>query len=624
MNLTQEQSAAVLHSGTPALVVAGAGSGKTRTLTAKIAHLIETGLRPERILAITFTNKAADEMKSRLVRMTGLPMHRFPWVRTYHSACLQILKKHYRLLGFSAIPQIYQPHQQEKLVKEILIKRNFDKKHTRPVLYQISLAKNSADPDAYFRVNPTWAFIIDLADIYAQYEDALKLRSAVDFDNILLLTRDLLRDHEEVAAEYKSYFSFVLVDEYQDTNNLQEELTSLMATEGNLFCVGDDWQAIYSFRGSNVRHFLEFESKYPGSRLFRLEENFRSADEIVQVANRIIKQNESRVDKSCYSRKRGGIVELHNFYNEEEEARWVAAKISRLHRSGTPYDHLAVLYRTKFCSLAFEQTFRAYQIPYQMMGGKGFFERKEILDLLSYLAVAQFEKDDVSLERIINIPKRGIGPGTLKKIAGLRLEGMSLLDAVRRSLQKKILSAKLYEKLKDFIDLLDEIKTLPPDRAIQQVILRTGYMEHLENYAKGNRRDIVTRQENIDQLIYSASKCKTLIDFLEEAALIKEDKEDEEPDDGSGVKLSTIHASKGLEYHAVFVIGCEEQLFPHWKSMDSAADLEEERRLMYVSMTRAERFLYISSAHYRRGQYNPPSRFLSEIQTHLQDDRCDL
>jgi DNA helicase-2/ATP-dependent DNA helicase PcrA len=619
MNLTQQQSAAVLHRGSPALVVAGAGSGKTRTLTAKIAHLIGTGLRPEHILAITFTNKAADEMKSRLVRMTELPLHRFPWVRTYHSACLQILKKHYHLLGFQSTPQIYQPHQQEKLVKEILIQYNFDKKHTRPVLYQISLAKNSADPQTYFRVNPTWAYTIDLAEIYERYEATLKQRSAVDFDNILLLTRDLLRDHGEVAAEYRDHFSFVLVDEYQDTNNLQEELTGLLANEDNLFCVGDDWQAIYSFRGSNVRHFLDFESKYPGARLFRLEENFRSADEIVQVANRIIQQNENRVEKSCFSRKRGGIVELHNFYNEEEEARWVAAKISRLHQSGIPFDHLAVLYRTKFCSLAFEQTFRACQIPYQMMGGKGFFERKEILDLLSYLAVAQFEKDDVSLERIINTPKRGVGPGTLKKIAGRRLEGMSLLDALRLSLREKIFSAKLYDRLRDFIDLIDEIKTLSPDQALRKVILRTGYMEYLENYANGNRRDIITRQENIDQLIYSASKRATLIDFLEEAALIREDKEDEDNADASGVKLSTIHASKGLEYHAVFVIGCEEQLFPHWKSMDSAADLEEERRLMYVSMTRAERSLFISSAQCRRGQYNAPSRFLSEIQSHLQD-----
>ena len=451
MDLTKQQNDAVRHMGSPALVVAGAGSGKTRTLTAKISYLIRNGIDPERILAITFTNKAADEMKNRLTRITGLPLYRFPWVRTYHSACLQILKKHHTLLGFTAIPQIYQPHQQEKIIKEILIQRNFDKKHTRPVLYQISLAKNSADPQAYFRIHPTCAYIIDLAEIYELYEGALKQRSAVDFDNILLLTRDLLRDHQHVRDAYREHFSFVLVDEYQDTNDLQEELTGLLTSNGNLFCVGDDWQAIYSFRGSNVNHFLAFEKNYPGARLFRLEQNFRSADEIVQVANQVIQQNESRVDKTCFSDKKGGVVELHNFYNEEDEARWVASKVRLLHQAGTPYDQLAVLYRTKFCSLSFEQTFRALNIPYQMMGGKGFFERKEIMDIVGYLAVAQFEKDDVSLERIINIPKRGVGPGTLKKVAALRQDGMSLMDAVRLAVASKVLSPKLYNAIKDFV-----------------------------------------------------------------------------------------------------------------------------------------------------------------------------
>jgi len=616
MDLTHQQNEAVMHMGTPALVVAGAGSGKTRTLTAKISHLIDKGFDPQRILAITFTNKAADEMKGRLVRITGLPLHRFPWVRTYHSACLQILKQHYRLLGFADRPQIYQPYQQEKIVKEILIQRNYDKKHTRPVLYQISLAKNSADPDTYFRYHPTCAYSIDLAEIYELYENVLLQRSAVDFDNILLLTRNLLRDHQSVREKYRALFAFVLVDEYQDTNNLQEELTGLLAANGNLFCVGDDWQAIYSFRGSNINHFLAFEKNYPGAKLFRLEQNFRSADEIVQIANQVIAQNQNRVDKKCFSDKQGGVVELHNFFNEEEEAHWVASKISVLHQSGISYDQLAVLYRTKFCSLSFEQTFRAWNIPYQMMGGKGFFERKEIMDLVGYLSVAQFEKDDVSLERIINIPKRGVGPGTLKKIAALRQEQMSLMDAVRQVVHQKILSTKLYNAIKGFVDLIDDLKTLSPDRALEEVIARTSYIDYLEEYAKGNQRDITTRQENIDQLIYSASKKETLLDFLEEATLVKEDKEEDE--ESHGVKLSTIHASKGLEYRAVFVIGCEEQLFPHWRSMDSPAELEEERRLMYVSMTRAESYLYLSSADYRRGQYNPPSRFLTEIEDNIQ------
>ncbi|KJS30813.1 MAG: DNA helicase UvrD [Desulfatitalea sp. BRH_c12] len=618
MDLTKQQNEAVRHMGSPALVIAGAGSGKTRTLTAKISYLIDKGFDPERILAITFTNKAADEMKSRLVRITGLARTRFPWVRTYHSACLQILKAHYALLGFSATPQIYQPHQQEKIVKEILIQHNFDKKHTRPVLYQISLAKNSADPYGYFRLNPTCAFLIDMAEIYTRYETILKERTAVDFDNILLLTRDLLRDQKAVREAYKERFAFVLVDEYQDTNDLQEQLTGLLTANGNLFCVGDDWQAIYSFRGSNVNHFLAFEKSYPGAKLFRLEQNFRSVDEIVQVANRVIAQNETRMDKTCFSNKKGGVVELHSFPNEGDEARWVASKVGVLHRSGIPYDKLAVLYRTKFCSLSFEQTFRAAHIPYKMMGGKGFFERKEIMDLVSYLSLAQFEKDDVSLERVINTPKRGVGPGTLKKFAALRMDGMSLLDALRLAISNKILSAKLYDGLKAFVTLIDDIKCMTPDQAIRETIVRTRYMEHLQEYAKGDSRDITARQENIDQLIYSASQKATLQDFLEEATLFREDKEEEPEEDTGGVRLSTIHASKGLEYHTVFVIGCEEKLFPHWKSMDYTADMEEERRLMYVSMTRAERCLYLSSVSFRRGQYNPPSRFLGEIEGYLQ------
>lgn len=619
MDLTHQQNDAVMHMGTPALVVAGAGSGKTRTLTAKIAHLIEKGIAPEQILAITFTNKAADEMKGRLVRITGLSEKRFPWVRTYHSACLQILKRHHALMGFTSTPQIYQPHQQEKIIKEILIRGNYDKKHTRPVLFQISLAKNSADPQAYFQYSPKYAYVIDMAEVYNLYEVALKQRSAVDFDNILLLTRDLLRDHKEIRETYRNQFSYVLVDEYQDTNNLQEELTGLLTANGNLFCVGDDWQAIYSFRGSNINHFLAFEKNYPGAKLFRLEQNFRSADEIVQMANLVIQNNKNRVDKKCFSDKQGGVVELHNFYNEEDEARWVASKIRVLRQSGISYDQLAVLYRTKFCSLSFEQTFRAAGIPYQMMGGKGFFDRKEILDLVSYLAVAQFEKDDVSLERIINIPKRGVGPGTLKKIIAIRQEGMGLFDAVRRAVHEKILSNKLYNALKSFVELIDAIKSLAPAEALTQVISQTRYMDYLESYAKGNQRDLTTRQENIEQLVYSASKKSTLEGFLEEAALIKDDKEDDEDDNGHGVKLSTIHASKGLEYFAVFVVGCEEQLFPHWKSMESSEDMEEERRLMYVSMTRAESYLYLSSANFRRGQYNPPSRFLTEIEEYLPD-----
>lgn len=617
LHLTPQQQAAVRHTGSPALVVAGAGSGKTRTLTAKIAHLIQNGCAPEQILAITFTNKAAGEMKNRLVHMTGIPLHRFAWVRTYHSACLRILKTHHHLAGFPVPPQIYQPHHQEKLIKEILLRHNFDKKHAASVLYQISLAKNSGNPEGYLKSRPRYAYIIDLAEILSEYEAALRARTAVDFDNILLLTRDLLRNNPSVRDLYRRQFSYVLVDEYQDSNNLQEDLTGLLCANGNLFCVGDDWQAIYSFRGSNINHFLSFNDNYPGAKIFRLEQNFRSTDEIVQIANQVIRKNENRVDKRCFSEKKGGTVELHEFYNEGEEADWVASKISLLKKAGLPYDRMAVLYRTKFCSLSFEQLFRARDIPYQMLGGKGFFERKEIMDLVAYLAAAQFEKDDVSFERVLGTPKRGIGPAAIAKIGALRQESMGLQAATRLAVASKLMPAKQYAAAKEVITLLDTVRPMPPDQALRTVIARIDYMAHLETYAKGNPQDLIARRENIDQLLYSASKKENLADFLEEVSLVREDKEEEEDQSNGGIKLSTIHAAKGLEYQAVFVIGCEEQLFPHWKSVNSENELEEERRLMYVSMTRAATHLYLTSASSRRGQFNPRSRFLDEIEAGL-------
>lgn len=614
MQLSEQQQRAVAYMGTPTLVVAGAGSGKTMTLTAKIDHLIRSGFEPERILAITFTNKAAEEMKSRLVTLTGLPVFKFPWVRTFHSACFRILKAHCGLLGYQPALQILAEYQQLKTFKEIVIGRlNQDKKHVPAVRAHISNAKNSGNPAAYFdhkkRVGQ-----IRLMDAYRLYEETLKSMNAVDFDNILLLTRDLLRDHSEVREHYQDQFQYILCDEYQDTNNLQEELTRLLLKNGNLFCVGDDWQAIYSFRGSNVDHFLSFSRTYPGAKVFRLEQNFRSTDEIVQIANDLIGYNDHKMDKSCFSEKRGGVVELHDFFDEREEANWVARKIQVLKRGGIPYDHMAVLYRTKFCSLAFEQMFRARGIPYRLLGGKGFFDRKEILDLNCYITSAAFPRDDVAFERILNTPKRGIGPGTVKKLAAMKAGGMSLQDAARQAVAEKLLTPKLYQSLSGVLDLLDDIREMKPDAAIREVIERLQYLDYLKAYVNGNSMDFTSREENIQQLIYSASQKDTLMDYLEEAALVKEDKQDEEEEAlSSGVNLSTIHAAKGLEYGVVFVVGCEEQLFPHWKSLEESAGIEEERRLMYVSVTRAERQLYLSSATYRKGQYNARSRFLDEI-----------
>ena len=616
MQLSAQQKNAVEHMGTPALVIAGAGSGKTRTLTAKISHLISNGYKPERILAITFTNKAADEMKDRLTKSTGMPLSCFPWVRTFHSACFKILKKHCHRLGYNYPIQIFATYQQQKTIKKVLVEKlNYDKKYVPAVLSHISNAKNSGDPMAYFDKKP-FVSHIRLVDAFNLYEDELKLKNAVDFDNILFFTRNLLRDNEDIREHYRELFEYILCDEYQDTNNLQEELTTLLVRDGRLFCVGDDWQAIYSFRGSNVDHFLSFLDKHNGARVFRLEQNYRSADEIVQVANNLIGYNEHKTDKTCFSEKKGGLVELNDFSDETEEAAWVVNKIKVLHKKNFSYNSIAVLYRTKFCSLSFEKALRASGIPYRMLGGKGFFDRKEVLDINCYLTAAVFEKDDAAFERIINTPRRGIGPGALNKISQLKTENMSLQDAARKAAAENILAPKIHNSVSMVIRLLDEIKIMKPDDAIKNVLSGVKYMEYLKHYVESNSMDYTSRKENIEQLIYSASQKETIVEYLEEASLVKEDKKDEE-DQGYGVSLSTIHASKGLEYQVVFVVGCEEKLFPHWRSTDTDTGLQEERRLMYVAVTRSERFVFLSSANYRKGQYNIPSRFLGEIEGFL-------
>ncbi|MFP4039354.1 MAG: ATP-dependent helicase [Desulfosudaceae bacterium] len=616
MKLTQAQQEAVAHQGGPALVTAGAGSGKTRTLTAKIAHLIDQGCRPEQILAITFTNKAADEMKSRLVTLTGLSEDRFPWVRTYHSACFRVLSIYGYLLGYETPLQIYDTYHQRETLKAVLRDMNLDKKILPAVMAEISRAKNSGDPVAYFDAKPYVSYA-RMADLFPLYENALKQKNAVDFDNILLLVRDILRRYEDVRRKYQERFDFILVDEYQDTNNIQEELTGLLCRGDNLFCVGDDWQAIYSFRGSNINHFLSFDRRYANARVFRLEQNFRSADEIVRLANYLIDYNDGKMEKECFSDRQGGVVEIHEFDDEVDEAGWVADKIHALHDAGVPYQSMAVLYRTKFTSLFFEHRLREAGIPYQLLGDRGFFDRKEILDINSYILAAVFDKDDTAFERIINTPRRGIGPKTLANITKLRSDGMSVQDAARRAVAEKLLSDRIYKGLKELLALLDDIRSLAPERAIEEVLSRTSYLDYIKQYADANSMDYTAKMENIEQLIYAASRKETLVEYLEEAALIREDKENEEEEGAGGVNLTTIHSAKGLEFHVVFVAGCEENLFPHWKSLERPDDLQEERRLMYVAMTRAEQYLFFTCTDFRKGQFNRRSRFLFEIEREL-------
>jgi DNA helicase-2/ATP-dependent DNA helicase PcrA len=616
MELAVPQQNAVHHTGSPALVVAGAGSGKTRTLTAKFSHLVNNGHDPKRILAITFTNKAAQEMKSRLIEMTGLGFQAFQWVRTYHSACLMILKRHCEAAGYSSPLLVFSVYQQQKLIKELCVKNNIEKKHANKILSMISRAKNFGNPKKYFDLKPGF-FAVKIQDLFDQYEERLKEMNSVDFDNILLKTRDLLRNNKSIREYYQNYFSYILVDEYQDTNNLQEDLTTLLLGENkNLFCVGDDWQAVYGFRGSNVNHFLDFPQKYKNSKIFRLEENYRSADEIVQAANDLIDYNPDKMDKKCFSNKKGGVIEIYDFMSDTHEADWVAKRIMGLNRhgQGISLDKIAVVYRTKFCSLAFEKIFRSYRIPYHLRGSQGFFERAEVLDINSYLSASFFPNDDVSFERIVNTPKRGIGPAMIKKIAALRTEGTSLQDAARIMIKDRVLSKKIHENLSRVLQIIDAIRELTPARAMEVVMEETDYFEYLKKKTK-TKNEYISKKENIEQLIYNARASDNLLEYLEEAALIREDKEDEDDRDSSGVSLLTIHSAKGLEYDTVFIVGCEERLFPHWRSIDAGDNaLFEERRLMYVAMTRAERFLYLTHTRFRKGEFATPSRFIGQIQ----------
>lgn len=613
MKLSSQQEAAVRHMGSPALVTAGAGSGKTRTLTAKIVHLVSMGYSPSRILAITFTNKAADEMKRRLVEMTGIPESGFPWVRTYHSACYRILGAYCGLLGYEKPLQVYDTYHQKKILTEVLIRANVDKKHMPAVLNHISRAKNSGNPASYFDAHP---FVANarLSELYELYERELKEKNAVDFDNILLCVRDILRRHDDVRRHYMELFEYILVDEYQDTNNLQEDLTGLLCRGDNLFCVGDDWQAIYSFRGSNLKHFLSFTQRYPDARVFRLEQNYRSADNIVRVANDIIMYNPDRMEKECFSDQPGGVVEVYEFDDEVEEAGWVARKAEALHDAGVAYDDMAVLYRTRFTSLYFEHAFREAGIPYQLLGDRGFYDRKEVMDINSYLMASVFDKDDTAFERILNVPRRGIGAKTLENINRLRTGAMSLQDAARKAVATRLFSDRVYRALKELVTLLDDIRPLPPARAIEVVLARVGYMEYLQRYSESGSMDYTDKVENIEQLISAASRKETMVEYLEEAALVRDDRYDET---GRGISLATIHAAKGLEFNTVFVAGCEENHFPHWKSLETEEELQEERRLMYVAITRAARNLFLSSSQFRRGQFCRKSRFLYEVERAL-------
>ncbi len=612
MELSEEQRQAVRYVDGPTLVTAGAGSGKTRTLTAKIAYLVNgLGYRPDRILAITFTNKAAAEMKARLVKITGRPAADFPWVRTFHSACFLILKEHCEELGYRKPLIIHSEYHQKTTAKKVLAHLDIDRKYLGAVRALISRAKNSGSPLGYIDDHRQ---LPRCREAYELYNEILAQQNAVDFDDILLLTRDLLHRNPSIRKRYQNAFDYILIDEYQDSNGIQNAIVDLLLLNGNLTVVGDDYQSIYQFRGADPSHFITFPEKYPEAKVFRLERNYRSSEPIVAAADALIAHNRLRLEKTCFSTRPGPPIQLRSFLDENGEASWIARKCWEYRNyKKIRLEDMAVLYRTKFCSLGFERALRAQGLPYRMVGGRGFFERREIIDINAYLISAVNVRDDASFERVINVPKRGIGAGTVKKILTHRKPGASLQQSCRLVVETGRVGGKAAKALQRLLAVLDGIRRLPPADAIRQVLEETGYMVYMEGYCH-SKDDFDCRRENLEQLIYSASEKRDIAEYLEECALLREDQDDQ--DDGQGVRLSTFHGAKGLEYRVVFVAGLEEGMLPHWKSVSgdgSEAGIEEERRLLYVAMTRAMETLHLSWTKTRRGQLNRPSRFLKEI-----------
>ncbi len=614
-SLSQEQAAAVEYLGGPALISSGAGAGKTSTIVAKFEYLLEKGCDPGRILCITFTNKAANELKERLTASAGRKASDFPWVRTFHSSMLQILKAHAPVIGFKNPITIYDGSDQLGLVKNILeYSFNIDGKYARAIRGHIGRAKNTTAPDAYIHSVKEFRKL-DL--IFEKYNRRLRESNAMDFDDILVYALKLLETDSTIRTMYQNLFQYILLDEHQDSNSIQNAIVKLLVNNGNITVVGDFSQSIYGFRGADPGYFARFPSEYEGTRIFLLERNFRSTTPIVELGNEIISFNNEELKKKCFSTRPGNPPSLRGFENSYLEARWVAEKCRSCRRDGLPFEQMAVLYRTTFISRILETAFNELGVPYKLVGGVSFFERREIKDLTSYLACAVNPKDDVAFERILNAPKRGIGKKSIEKIRDMDIPGASLMEKSPLAIQKKIGLQKASAGIGMVLFILDRIKDMPPAPALKEVMEITQYEKYLESWAgECDESGIASRMENIEELLSIAEGKQSIEEFLEDCSLRSE--EDSDEDEDRGVRLSTIHSAKGLEFHTVFVVGCEQNILPHWRSVEeddgnASGGIQEERRLFYVACTRAGRNLHLSYAKMRQNKASGISPFLEEL-----------
>ncbi|MCX4818828.1 DNA helicase PcrA [Streptomyces sp. NBC_01142] len=645
--LNEQQRAAVVHTGSPLLIVAGAGSGKTRVLTHRIAHLLGTrSVHPGQILAITFTNKAAGEMKERVEQLVG-PRANAMWVMTFHSACVRILRRESKRLGFTSSFSIYDAADSKRLMALVCRDLDLDPKKFPPKSFsaKISNLKNELVDEETFADQAVDGFEKTLAEAYRMYQARLREANALDFDDIIMTTVHLLQAFPDVAEHYRRRFRHVLVDEYQDTNHAQytlvRELVGPHGGEGDdpaeLCVVGDADQSIYAFRGATIRNILQFEEDYPDATTILLEQNYRSTQTILSAANAVIERNESRRPKNLWTNAGAG-AQITGYVadTEHDEAQFVADEIDRLTDAGdAKAGDVAIFYRTNAQSRVFEEIFIRVGLPYKVVGGVRFYERKEVRDVLAYLRVLANPEDTVPLRRILNVPKRGIGDRAEAMIDALSLrEKITFPQALRRVDEAYGMAARSANAVKRFNVLMEELRTIVdsgagPAVVLEAVLERTGYLAELQ--ASTDPQD-ETRIENLQELAAVALEFEqergeeegtgTLAEFLEKVALVADsDQIPDEDEDGSGViTLMTLHTAKGLEFPVVFLTGMEDGVFPHMRALGQSKELEEERRLAYVGITRARERLYLTRSSMRSawGQpsYNPPSRFLEEIPGH--------
>ncbi len=654
--LNDNQRAAVVHSGSPLLIVAGAGSGKTRVLTHRIAYLLaERDVHPGQILAITFTNKAAGEMKERVEQLVG-PRANAMWVMTFHSACVRILRRESKKLGFTSSFSIYDAADSKRLMALVCRDLDLDPKRFPPKSFsaKISNLKNELIDEEDFAAQATDGFEKTLAQAYALYQSRLREANALDFDDLIMTTVNLLRAFPDVAEHYRRRFRHVLVDEYQDTNHAQYALVRELvggASEhpvdvppeaevppAELCVVGDADQSIYAFRGATIRNILQFEEDYPDATTILLEQNYRSTQTILSAANAVIERNESRRPKNLWTNAgEGARITGYVADTEHDEAQFVADEIDRLTDTGeAKAGDVAVFYRTNAQSRVFEEIFIRVGLPYKVVGGVRFYERKEVRDVLAYLRVLANPEDSVPLRRILNVPKRGIGDRAEAMIDALaQREKISFPQALRRVDEAFGMAARSVNAVKRFNTLMEDLRTVVesgagPATVLEAILERTGYLAELQ--ASTDPQD-ETRIENLQELAAVALEFEqergegetgTLADFLEQVALVADSDQIPDEEDGDGViTLMTLHTAKGLEFPVVFLTGMEDGVFPHMRALGQTKELEEERRLAYVGITRARERLYLTRSTMRSawGQpsYNPPSRFLEEIPaTHVE------